>query len=113
MIYLQSEKEQFAETKAKFDAAYNYLLQELYNVYAAKGETRDALTPIHHRMSPENMVALAQAKLRRIETLVSQPDWENDKALREKVIEECGDVANYNLYIAALCLMLLKENLQQ
>ena len=109
MIYLQNEKAQFAETKVKFDAAYNYLLQEMFNVYEAKGKTRDTQTPIHHRMAPVTMIALAQAKLRRVETIVSQPNWENDKTLCDKVIEECGDVANYSLYVAALCLMLLKE----
>ena len=109
MIYLGSEKAEFSRTKAEFNGAYKHLLQEMYNVYEAKGETRDTQTPIHHRMAPVTMIALAQAKLRRVETIVSQPDWENDKTLCEKVIEECGDVANYSLYVAALCLMLLKE----
>ena len=110
MIYLEREKADFEKTKTEFEEQYCILLQRMFDTFKAKGETRDIGAPIHHRMSPATMVALAQAKMRRIETLISAADWKEDDNLRNKVVEECGDVANYVLYIAALCKMLQKEN---
>jgi hypothetical protein len=109
MIYLDREKVEFARTKEEFEGAYLSLTNEMYTTFKAKGATRDTGAPIHHRMSPASMVALAQAKMRRIETLTSTAGWEENDGLLDKVVEECGDVANYNLFIAALCLMLQKE----
>ena len=111
MIYLQEEVEGFERTKNEFEANYKTLLLRMLETFTRKGATRDTNSPIHHRMSPATMIALAQAKMRRIETIISTPKWEKDMALLNKVIEECGDVANYNLFVAALCMMLEKENL--
>lgn len=109
MIYLQREETEFTKTKKEFEEQFYALLERMLSTFKAKGETRDTGSPIHHRMSPATMIALAQAKMRRIETIISTVDWENDINLRSKVIEECGDVANYNLFVAALCLLLAKE----
>ena len=112
MIYLQKEREAFAETLEEFEATYIKLLENLLSVYQHKAATRDSATPIHHRMSPQTMLALAQAKTRRVETLLSlQSTFEGTDRL-VKVIEECGDIANYCLYISALCSMIKREEQQ-
>lgn len=109
MIYLQKEREAFAETLEEFEATYIKLLENLLEVYRHKAATRDAATPIHHRMSPQTMLALAQAKTRRVETLLSSSGTFEEAGRLVKVIEECGDIANYCLYISALCSMLKRE----
>lgn len=106
MIYLKREEAAFALTKKEFEDAYDTLLNRMFETFKTKGATRDTGAPIHHRMSPATMIALAQAKMRRIETIISTANWEKDKNLLNKVVEECGDVANYNLFVAALCLLL-------
>lgn len=109
MIYLQKEREAFAETLEEFEAAYIKLLEYLLEVYQHKGATRDTETPIHHRMSPQTMLALAQAKTRRVETLLSRQDTFEGTDRLDKVVEECVDIANYCLFIATFCSMLTKE----
>ena len=110
MIYLQKEREAFAETLEEFEATYIKLLENLLEVFRHKAATRDSETPIHHRMSPQTMLSLAQAKTRRVETLMSgHVIWWEEEGLLDKIIEECGDIANYSLYIAALCVMLKGE----
>ena len=109
MIYLDREIVEFARTKAEFQDAYLSLTNEMYTTFKTKGATRDTGAPIHHRISPASMVALAQAKMRRIETIISAADWKDDNDLHNKIVEECCDVANYSLFIAALCLMLQEE----
>lgn len=109
MIYLDREITEFERTKTEFEEVYSSLLQRMYDTFKEKGATRDTGAPIHHRSSPMQMLALAQAKMRRIETLISTGGWEEDVDLCSKIVEECGDVANYNLYIAALCLLLKGE----
>lgn len=113
MIYLEREQAEFTKTKAEFQDTYLGLTNEMYRVFKEKGATRDTGAPIHHRMSPASMVALAQAKMRRIETLTSTVGWEDNSDLLDKVVEECCDVANYNLFVAALCKMLQKEAKKQ
>ena len=109
MIYLKAEKQAFKVVKERFNAAYLALLEKMYEVSKAKGEVRDVGSPIHHRMSPISMLTLAQAKCRRIESLLSQPGWETKQERLEKTIEECTDIANYALFIAALCSLLAAE----
>ena len=108
MLYLKKEKEQFEETKAAFTKAYGELLQRMAAVADSKGEDRDTGSPIHHRMSPHDMLAILQAKSRRVESILSVSGWEKSDQL-SKVIEESVDIANYCLFIAALCSLLRKE----
>jgi len=82
----------------------------MLKTYRAKGESRDVGSPIHHRMSPEQILGLVQAKARRLDSTMSRPGWEREATELEKLIEESGDIATYASYISALCLMLLKEN---
>ena len=109
MIYLKAEKHAFEVVKERFNKAYLALLETMFKVFEEKGKVRDAGSPIHHRMSPVSMLTLIQAKGRRIESLLSEPEWETKQDYLEKVVEECTDVANYALYIAALCSILLSE----
>jgi len=106
MIYTKKEQEQFKLTKARFAKLFTGLLETMLATYERKGQKRDVGSPIHHRQSPSTMLAIAQAKTRRIESILSQPAWEREKSMREAVIEECVDAANYMLYIGALCLLL-------
>jgi len=107
MIYLQREKEEFARTKEEFEGAYETLLNRMFNTFKKKGETRDTGSPLHHRQSPVGCLSVAQAKCRRIESLLSFEGWET--SLLPDIVEECVDAANYLLYIATLCRMLELE----
>jgi len=109
MIYLKAEKHAFEVVKERFNKVYVALLEKMYEISKEKGKVRDVGSPIHHRMSPISMLTLAQAKCRRIESLLSQPGWETKQERLEKVVEECTDIANYALFIAALCSLLLTE----
>lgn len=109
MIYLKGEKEAFELVKAEFEGEYTALLERMYSTFRKKGDTRDTGSPIHHRQSPISMLSIAQAKCRRIESILSRPGWEERRTSLEAVIEECVDVANYVLYLAALCSLLAKE----
>lgn len=109
MIYLQSEIAAFEQVKAEFAHQYTQLLQRMLDTFERKGETRDTGSPIHHRMPLTTMIALAQAKCRRIESILSRPGWEERPTYLEDVIEECVDVANYVLYLASLCSLLEEE----
>lgn len=112
MIYLDSENQQFTKTKQQFEMAYIAHLERMLETYRQKGATRDIGSPIHHRHSPEQMLGVIQAKGHRIDSLFSGGDWQYQSDVLDKVIEECIDQANYALYIAALCSMLLKETEQ-
>jgi len=109
MIYLKAEKHAFEVVKERFNAAYLTLLETMYEVSKAKGEVRDQGSPIHHRVPPSAQLAVVQAKSRRIEALLDNPDFATKKDLLEKTIEECTDIANYALFIAALCSLLAAE----
>ena len=113
MIYLKSEEVAFAETKAEFAAAYTTLLERMFNTFEEKGKTRDICSPLNHRQSPFGMLSIAQAKCRRIEALLSRPEWEDHSITLKDITEECVDVANYVLYLAALCSLLGEEEEQK
>lgn len=102
MKYLNYEARQFEVTKEAFRERYVTLLNYMQKVFLAKGVTRDVNSPIHHRQSPQSMLALAQAKGRRVERLLETEQY-------PAVIEECVDIANYVLFIAALYKMLEAE----
>lgn len=109
MIYTKTEKEQFEQSKTQFKEYYIKLLERMLRTFDEKAKKRDVGSPIHHRQSPQGMLAIAQAKCRRTDALLSLAGWENDSALLDAMIEECVDGSNYLLYIAALCSMLLAE----
>jgi hypothetical protein len=109
VIYLEREKVEFTRTKQVFEDAYAALLEKMYDTFKEKGRTRDIGTPIHHRMSPAEMLGIAQAKGRRADSLLSVEGWELSSKHLASLVEESVDAANYLLYIAALCRMLQKE----
>jgi len=108
MIYLEHERETFEETKKKFLEAYRSALERMWQVFVEKGKVRDN-TPLHHRQSPSSQLGIAQAKCRRLDALLASPFWSQDVDTLSKIIEECGDAANYLIFIAALCSMLQEE----
>lgn len=112
MIFLEKEKVAFTETKAEFTAAYTTLLERMFDTFKEKGKTRDVGSPLHHRQSPFGMLSIAQAKCRRVESILSRPEWEAHPTLLKDITEECVDAANYVLYIAALCSLLGEESTQ-
>ena len=81
----------------------------MHQVYEEKAAIRDNATPIHHRQAPSAQLGVAQAKCRRLESLMSRQDWHEEGPTLDKIREECGDAANYLMYISALCAMLQKE----
>lgn len=109
MIYTQSERKQFAGTIKRFDFLYEALIKQMEYVYREKAEERDVDTPLHHRMSPLYMLSVIQAKCRRLDAMLTRPGWEEDEHLRDRVVEECIDAANYALYISAFCWLIDDE----
>lgn len=109
MIYLDSENQQFTKTKQQFEMAYIAHLERMLEVYRERGKTRDIGSPIHHRQPPEYMLGVIQAKSRRVDSFFSIEDWQSNGDVLDDVIEECIDQANYAVYIASLCSLLLKE----
>jgi len=95
MRYLPSERKQMQIVQQRAKAVYNWLLTEMKDIFENKAKVRDVSTPIHHRQSPETMLALAMGKCRRLESLLKTARY-------EEMIEECVDVANYVLFIASL-----------
>ena len=109
MIYLRHEEAEFKKTKEEFEKTYTALLEAMFNTFKEKGKIRDVCSPLHHRQSPAGCLSIAQAKCRRIESIVSEPLWSEAPGPLTDIIEECIDASNYLLYIAALCRMLEKE----
>ncbi len=109
MIYLQSELDQFAATKELFREHYEALLESMFQTFVEKGKQRDTGSPIHHRQHPLGMLAIVQAKCRRVDALLARAGWKASLKVLSLIIEECVDAANYLLYIAALCRMLIAE----
>lgn len=109
MIYLKREQTEFTKTKAEFRAAYVEVLEDMLRTFEKKGATRDVGSPIHHRQSPLSMLSIAQAKCRRIESILSTLGWAENPALLAQVRTESLDIANYTVFLASLCSMLGKE----
>lgn len=112
MIYLQSEERAFKETRTSFEGAFRFVLEEMFRTFQAKAKVRDVGSPIHHRQSPQQQLAIAQAKCRRLESIMAVAGWERDDKALGLIMEECGDAANYLTFIAALCSMLVEESAQ-
>jgi hypothetical protein len=109
MIYLQREERLFAGIKEEFIEALKKGLKEIVRTFEEKAAVRDTGSPVHHRQSPEHQVAMAQAKCRRIESIIGEQDWEKDRGRLAMVREECGDAALYLMFISALCSLLEEE----
>lgn len=109
MIYLQSEERLFKQTRTTFEGAFRFILESMFRTFTEKGKVRDTGSPIHHRQSPHQQLGIAQAKCRRIESIMSDADWEGDPKALELLMEETCDAANYLGFIGALCSMLLEE----
>ena len=109
MIYLDREWKAFDRTQQEFASIYQDELKRMFAVFSEKAKVRDRSTPIHHRQSPAGQLGIAQAKCRRVETLMSKPDWSEVGPTLDDIREECGDAANYLMYISTLCAMLQKE----
>lgn len=109
MIYTSKEKEMFQKVKLEFTNAYKELLDKMYRVYVERGKQRDIGSPLHHRQGPATLLAYAGTKVRRVETMLSFNGWETDIEMLEGLMEEAVDGANYLLYLASLCALLLDE----
>ena len=109
MIYLRTEEREFKRTRTDFEGAFRFILEEMFRTFKAKAAVRDTGSPIHHRQSPHQQLGIAQAKCRRIESLMATPEWERDTKALELLMEECCDAANYLGFVGALCSLLLTE----
>ncbi len=104
MIYLQRERDEFELTKQQFRIKCQEIRTMMAKVDAERGEVRDMNSPLHHRQPPQGMLALAKSKCSRLDRLldISHPDI-------PQIVEECVDIANYAVFIAALYLMIMEE----
>jgi hypothetical protein len=109
MMYLEREKDLFQKVQAAFWRYYQQAIEVMLRVAKERGERLDTETPPHHRMSPEGEVYEVRKKGRRLQEIISLPGWEKDPSKLAKVVEECVDVANYALFLAAFAQMLRSE----
>lgn len=109
MQYLKREQAQFEATKKQFEEAYEACLEEAYATYKERGASRDLGSPFHHRQSPKMMLGTVKTKTHRVEANLSKEGWATDPRALARIIEESKDLANYALFISALCSMLKEE----
>lgn len=93
-----------------FREKYEEVLSEMMEVMEERGAVRDKDTPIYLRRSPEENLGIAHGKVYRVESLLHQISQHGQvEHLLIKVVEECIDIANYVIFIAALCLLALED----
>ena len=110
MLMPKNVRELMQSEQLKFTEVYRDTLKELNRIMIERGRDRDTETPIYIRRPPESNRSLAEGKLLRVQSLLAQLDSERPytKDLR-KLIEECVDIANYAIFIAVTCKMVLDE----
>lgn len=110
MLFPKDVREQMERSQENFTASYLSILQKMQHVMEERGSVRDTDTPIYVRRSVGEQLGIAHGKFYRVQSCL---DSLNHKAPRldllRKVIEECIDIANYVIFIAALCRLVLEQ----
>jgi len=109
MKFLRQERKLFDEVQAGFWKLYKAALRSAHDLAEERGAALDKDTPLHHRMSAQDMRHEVSKKARRCESVLSLPDWAEDKAHLAKVIEEAGDIINYAAFLIAHCGQLMAD----
>jgi len=109
MKYLSKERELFESVQREFWALYKAALRTAHDLAEERGAALDKDTPLHHRMSAQDMRHEVSKKARRCESVLSVEHWESDEEALAKVIEEAGDIINYAAYLIAHCGQLMGD----
>ena len=109
MKFLERERIAFEQTKHEFWLHYGDMITQMQELAAERGERLDMDTPLHHRMEPSALCHEVLKKGRRTRSMVGQEGWEDSEELLLKTIEECTDIANFALYLAATTHLFLCE----
>ena len=113
MLYTRETRKRLDQEMTEFNRSYLEILEEMRRVMKERGQIRDTETPIYYRRSPEACLGLAVNKGLRIESLLGKLDREDpQREYLEGIVEECWDAANYMIFIAATCNLILKEFLE-
>lgn len=111
MLFPKNVTEFMASERKKFSAYYVRLLDQQKEIMIEHGDDRDTETPLHIRRPPMENLSLAKGKVLRVQSLLMQIEQVGPTTyLLEKTIEECLDVANYIVFVATLCSMVLEED---
>ena len=110
MLFPKNVRRMLATEHGRFIARYEQMLDKQKSIMFERGKDRDNESPIYFRRSPEMNLGVAQSKIHRIEALLTRLDVNKPApAMLKKIIEECLDAANYLLFIAVLCSIVLSE----
>lgn len=112
MKYLfPEERELTAELSEEWRAEVVRALNEMTHTFSAKAQTRDRVDVVWRRLNfPHGFMTIIRQKLERLEPMFDDfgPHTPH-KVNWEKVAEECGDVATYLVFMAAIALMWQKR----
>lgn len=110
MLFPKNVRRMLSEEHGRFIARYEKMLGMQKSIMYERGKDRDNESPIYFRRSPEMNLGVAQSKIHRIEALLTRLNVNRPApSLLKKLIEECLDAANYLLFIAVLCSIVLEE----
>ena len=110
MLFPKKMRTLLTQEHKRFNRIYVGMLDKQKQVMLERGADRDNETPIYIRRSPGENYGVASSKMLRIRSLLSNLDRNRPQAsVLKKLIEECIDVCNYLLFIAALCSMVLED----
>jgi len=114
MLFPKNVRRMLGEEHGRFCARYERMVGDMQDLMVERGEDRDNESPIYFRRSPEMNLGVAQSKIHRIEALLTKLDVNTPApTLLKKLIEECLDAANYLLFIAVLCSIVLTEEVEE
>jgi len=109
MKFLRQERKLFEEVQAEFWKLYKAALRSAHDLAEERGAALDRDTPLHHRMSAQDMRHEISKKARRCESVLSSDDWAGNPPALAKVIEEAGDIINYAAFLVAHCGQLMGD----
>lgn len=126
MLLPLSTVKRLEQEQHEFGQAFEAVLDEMRAVMRKRGEIRDVNTPVYYRRSPEECLGLAKnktlragssvTKLRSGLTFLAMTASPSEVRLQtleishlEDIIEETVDAANYLIFVAALCKIMLVE----
>ena len=110
MLFPKNVRRMLSDEHGKFIARYELMLTKQKEIMYERGQDRDNESPIYFRRSPGMNLGITQSKVWRIESLLSKLNVKQPAISQlKKLIEECLDAANYLLFIAVLCDIVLDE----
>lgn len=107
--YLKRELEMFDEVQYDYRLAIIQLLELARDRFEERSQEVDHTTPIHHRVTPGDMVTELKTKARRLQNLIDIEGWETNLAILKKILDEAKDEVVYAAMLGGLALLLLDD----